>query len=286
MCLIYLIIFIISINHTINGNISKNSTSNRFLIIPSCQANKDGLKSIPKSSDRSYYFYFSSQSPSSLSSSSSFLPSLHLSYCEHQHTTYYSPSGFPILRSSPRLPLTDIHDKEDSSSFYLHNAILSAVGQSSSSSSNMITTLMSSSSSSSPPQEKHVLVDNDDNMILTTINSLTTIAFSNISSVHTSLTTTSSSHKGNRAFNTMLLIGCVVIGIFILILVFILIKCFHRDEGSYKIDESQNFTAESSHSDKIDKNGCGGKISATKQQRQKLLTANEQIVANSKEWYV
>jgi hypothetical protein len=220
-----------------------------------------------------------------LSSSSSFLPLFHLSYCEHQHTTYYSSSGFSILRSSPRLPLTDILDKKNSSSFDHHNAILSVVNQSSSTSRNMITTLMSSTITSS--KEKHVLVDADDNLISPTINSFptTTTPFSNISLFHTSLSTT---QKGNQTFNIMLLTGCMTAGLIILIIICTIIKYCNRDEGSYKIDESKTFTTKS-HLDNPNHSGCTGKISAPKHHHhhhhQKLLTKTENIT-NAKEWYV
>ena len=48
MIFIYVIIFIISIDNIITTNILKNSSTNRVIIIASCQADKTGLKSSKK----------------------------------------------------------------------------------------------------------------------------------------------------------------------------------------------------------------------------------------------
>jgi hypothetical protein len=48
MIFIYLIILVISINGIIPTNITKKSSSNRVLIIPSCQANKTESESSKK----------------------------------------------------------------------------------------------------------------------------------------------------------------------------------------------------------------------------------------------
>jgi hypothetical protein len=228
------------------------------------------LVPIPSGGSRHHsYFYFSSQSSLSLPS---FLPLFHLSYCEHQQTTHSLLSGFSILRSSPRFPLTVIVDKKHSSAFHHHhNAVLSNPDQSLSSISNIITIM-----SSAPLNENPVPVNNDSNMITTTI-------FSNISLLHTSSTT--AIYNGNRTFNTMLAIGCITTGIILLIIIYIIIKYCNRDEGSYKIDESVNF-ATKSHLDNHDNNICTGKISLSSHHHQKLLTTNEQNMSDSKEWYV
>lgn len=207
---------------------------------------------------------------------SSFSSAIHLSYCEHQHTTYYLPSGFSILRSSPRLPLADIADKEDSSSY--HNTILNATDQSTSATNNMITTVMSLASSTPSLQEKHLVIDKDNNFHLTTI-----ATSSNSSLPYTSLATTI--QHGQRTFYVMLLSGCGAAGLLILITIYTIIKYYNRDEGSYKIDESKNFSPEN-HLERLNESGCGGKIPTVKQHRQKLLTVNEQTLANTKEWYV
>ncbi len=194
-----------------------------------------------------------------MSSSSSFLPLLRLSYCEHQQTTSYSSSGFSILYSLPSLPLTDIQDKKHSSSFH-HNAVLSAVDQSSSTTSNTIT-LMSPSSK--------------ENQILTT-----TTEYSNLS-----LSTVMP--QGNQPLNIILLIGCIIMGIILMIIIYMIVKHCNRDEGTYKIDESHNYLAKSSINNNPENNGgCTGIISSSNHHRQKLLLINEQKLDNSKEWYV
>jgi len=140
-------------------------------------------------------------------------------------------------------PLTDIQDKKHSLSFHHHNAVLSVIEQSSSTSRNILT-LMSS----------------------------TTIV-SNISLFNISL----SIEKRNHTFNIMLLIGCIITGIIMIIIIYLIIKYCRRDEGTYKIDESNNFTIKSdlNHSEN---NGCTSIISSSNYQGQKL--------DDSKEWYV
>jgi len=221
-----------------------------------------------------YYFYFSNQS-----SSTSFLSLLPLSYCEHQQTTYYSSSGFAILRSSPRFLFADIDNSQKTSSFHHQNAVLSIVDQSLSTT---IVTLMSSN-------ENNLLVDSDYNNTITktTINSLlstTTTTVSNVSPFHTSLSTTP--QRANRTFNITFLIGCISASILlIIIIIYAFVKYRNRDEGSYKIDESKNFVT-NSHIDNNDNGGCGGKISSSTHHRQKLLTTNEQNCVDTREWYV
>jgi hypothetical protein len=219
-----------------------------------------------------YYFYFSNQS-------SSLLSALPLSYCEHQQTTYYSSSGFAILRSSPRFLFTDIVNSKLTSSFHHHNAVLSVVDQSLSTT---VITLMSSN-------ENNLLVDSDyNNSTTTAINSLlaktTTTTISNVSLFHTSLSTTQ--QGANRTFNITLLVGCISASIIlIIIIIYAFIKYRNRDEGSYKIDESKNFVT-NTHIDNQDKGGCVGKISSSNHHRQKLITTNEQNGVDSREWYV
>ncbi|CAF1168256.1 unnamed protein product [Adineta ricciae] len=268
---ISILIFAISMKTVVTTN---NSALNRSLVFSVCHQDGPGLQTILKSIDRPSYFYFTSQSSSTLSSFSS---SIHLSFCEHQHTTYYLPSGFSILRSSPRLPLVDIAAKEDSSSY--HNTILNATDQSTSTTNNMITTVMPLPSSTPSLQEKHLVIDMNNNLHLTT----TTTTLSNSSFPYTSLATTI--QHGQRTFYVMLLSGCGAAGLLILITIYTIIKYYNRDEGSYKIDESKNFSPEN-HLERLNDSGCGGKIPTVKQHRQKLLAVNEQTRANTKEWYV
>ncbi|CAF2877314.1 unnamed protein product [Rotaria sp. Silwood2] len=278
MIFIYVIIVIISFDGIITTPILKNASTNRIIIIASCQANKNGFESILIQSTRHYYFYFSSQpSSSTLYSSSSFLPLLDLSYCEHQQTTYYPSSGFSILHSSPRFSSTKILDKKHSLPFHHQNAVLSAIDQLSPTSSNIIP-LMSSSSNKSL-----IHIDHDDNMISTTINSLTTSPFTNMSFLQTSLPTT---QQENQTLNIVVLIGCIIAGIIIMIIIYIIFKyCCNHDKGSYKIDESKNFTTKS-HLDNTDTSGCTGKILLSNHHRQNFLTTNEENIIDSKEWYV
>jgi hypothetical protein len=220
-----------------------------------------------------YYFHFSSQS--SLSSSSFFSSLLSLSYCEHQQTTYYSSSGFVILRSSPRFFLPDIVNSQQSSSFHHRNAVLSVVDQSLSTS---IVTLMSS-------KENNPLLDIDTSNLTTTINpSLNSI--SSLLSTTTTTTTTvslSTTQRGNRTFNIALIIGCISASIIlIIIIIYAFVKYRNRDEGSYKIDESKNFVANST----LDNHDNSAKTLSSNHHRQKLLTTNAQNGVDSREWYV
>ncbi len=201
-----------------------------------------------------------------------------LSYCEHQQTTYYSSSGFAILRSSPRFLLTRIDNSQRTSLFDHHNAVFSIVDQSLSTT---IVTLMSSN-------ENNPLVDSDYNNTKTTttaINSpLSITTVSNVSIFHTSLSTIP--QRSNRTFNITLLIGCISASIIlIIIIIYAFIKYRNRDEGSYKIDESKNFVT-NSHLENSENGGCGGKISSSTHHRQKLLKTNEQNGVDSREWYV
>jgi hypothetical protein len=190
---------------------------------------------------------------------------LPLSYCEHQQTTYYLPSGFAIFRSSPRFLFPNIVNPRQTSSFYHHNAVLSAVDQSLST---IISTLM-------PSSENNLLVDSLRNSSITT----TTTTFSNVS-----LSTTQ--WGANRTFNITLLIGCISASIIlIIIIIYAFVKYRNRDEGSYKIDESKNFMT-TSHVDNHDNGGYSAKVSSSNHHRQKLITTNEQNGIDSREWYV
>ncbi|CAF1476154.1 unnamed protein product [Adineta steineri] len=210
-------------------------------------------------------------------SSSSFLSLLPLSYCEHQQTTYYSSSGFAILRSSPRFLFTNIVNPQQTSSFHHHNAVLFAVDQSLSPT---IATLMSSNENNRP-------VDSDYNNSTTPLTTtsiyslLSTTTFSNVTGFHTT------QRETNRTLNIALLGGCISASvILIIIIIYAFIKYRNRDEGSYKIDESKNFVT-NPHIDNHDNGGCGGKISSSNHHRQKLLATNESnVVVDSREWYV
>jgi hypothetical protein len=168
------------------------------------------------------------------------------------------------------LLLTDIQDKKHSSSVH-RNAVLSAVDQSSSTTSDIIA-LMSSSN------VNHISVDDDGHFMSTT-----TTVFSNLSLLSTSLSTTP--QKGIPIFNIMLLIGCIIAGIIIMIITYMIVKYCNRDEGTYKIDESSHFPPKSSLNDSVN-NSCTGKISSSSHYRQKLLTTNEKKMDDLKEWYV
>ncbi len=218
-----------------------------------------------------YYIHFPNQS-----SSNSFLSFLPLSYCEQQQTTYYSSSGFTILRSSPRFLSTDIDNSQQTSSFHDHNVSTSVADQF------LFTTILTLMST----KENNLLVDSDhDNRTTTTIinsflSSTTTTTVSNVSVFHTSQRGT------NRTFNITLLIGCISASIIlIIIIIYAFVKYRNRDEGSYKIDESKNFVT-TPHFEHRDNGGCGGKISSSTHHRLKLLTTNEQNGLDSREWYV
>lgn len=205
-----------------------------------------------------------------------------LSHCEHRQTTYYSSSGFAILRSSLRFLLPDIDDNTQrilSGDHY--NASLSSRTQTLST---PIRLLMSTN-------ENNLLTNNDYNHNITTTttttnsllslsNTKTTAAVSNISVFHP---TQQGSH---RTINLTLLIGCIAGGILlIVILVYAFVKYRNRDEGSYKIDESKNFVP-TSHLEQQNHDGCGGILSSSTHHRQKLLTTHGQNTVDSREWYV
>jgi hypothetical protein len=92
--------------------------------------------------------------------------------------------------------------------------------------------------------------------------------------------------QGNQPLNIMLLIGCIITGIILLIIIYLIVKYCNRDEGTYKIDESNNFLNKSSMNNPETSGGCTGIISSSNHHRQKLLLINEQKFDNSKEWYV
>ncbi|CAF2977368.1 unnamed protein product [Rotaria socialis] len=278
MFFIQFILGFISIDIITSTLTLNNISSSRAIILASCQADKNGLESISIPNSHHYYFYVSSQFSSSLSSSSSVSSVLNLSYCEHQQTTYYSSSGFSILHSSPRFPSTKIQDKKNSIPFQTHNAVLSAVDQSLRTTSDTIPLTLSSSSN-----RNRALINHDDGIVHATINPLTTSILSNISLIHTSLPTIT---EETQKMSIISLIGCIACGIIIIIIIYSILKyCCNRDKGSYKIDESTNFTTRL-NSDNQDGNGCTGKILSPNNYRQTLLTTNEANITESKEWYV
>ena len=230
-----------------------------------------------------HYFLHRSLSNSFSSSSSSLLL---LSYCEHRQTTYYSSSGFAILRSSLRFLFPDINNTTQRIlAVDPHHASLSSLAQTLST---PILTLMSTN-------ENNLLTNNDYNNNTTITTTTTTNSF--LPSSNTKITTTTTavsnisvfhpSQQGNhRTVNLTLLIGCISGGIIIIvILLYALVKYRNRDEGSYKIDESKNFVS-TSHPEQQQHEGCGGILSSSTHHRQKLLTTNGQNPIDSREWYV
>jgi hypothetical protein len=201
---------------------------------------------------------------------------LPLSYCKNQQTTYYSSSGFAILRSSPRFLFADIDNAQRTSSFHHHNAVLSLVNQSLSTT---IVTLMSSNENNLfANSDYHNTTTKAINSFLSTTTTTTTV--SNVSLFHTT------QQGASRTFNITLLIGCISASIIlIIIIIYAFVKYRNRDEGSYKIDESKNFVT-NSPIDKLDNAGCGGKLSSSAHHRQKLIIANEHNGVDSREWYV
>lgn len=237
---------------------------------------------VPPSSDRQYFFH--------LSTPSSLLP---LSWCDSPATNYQSSSGFAILRSTPRLYFAEI-DKQTTTTTAVSLAsqadVVPPVFDPSFSTDANRVTLMSpppSSSSNDGPS----LAQNDYNVkhknLITTSKSLpsgfSSTAASNTSSLATSLTTT---YQEKQTFQLLLLLACLSAGILVLILIiYALIKYRNRDEGSYKIDESQNFVSKA-YSDTQENAGKTPSSTST-HHRQKLLVANEQRgLTDSREWYV
>ena len=232
-------------------------------------------------SDRQYNFHFSA--PSSLSP---------LSLCHSHPITYHSSSGFAILRSTPRLPWAEIDKEKKSTSVSLapeSDVVPPVFGPSLSTDPNTVTLMSPPPSSSS--NEGPLLVQNDYNMkqknLITTskssLSSFSSTASSNMSSLATSLSTT---YEEKQTFQLLLLLGCLSVGLLVLILIiYALIKYRNRDEGSYKIDESQNFVSKAY----LDKQETAGKTSAStsSHHRQKLVVGTEQrALTDSREWYV
>ncbi|CAF4516619.1 unnamed protein product [Rotaria socialis] len=286
MIIIYLIIFIISID----GITTENHSASHFILSRSCQTTNSEPERIFIESGHQYYFHLFDSS-----FLSSFLPLLPLSFCKHQQTIYHSSSGFDIFRSSPRFFFTGIVTSEQTSAFHQKNAVPFFIDQPISKS---IAKLMS-------PNENNRLTDSDSNqltMAAATVNSLlstittttttttaaattaTTTAISNVSLLQASLSATQ--QGTNRTFNITLLIGCISASIILIIIIICaFVKYRNRDEGSYKIDESKNFVL-TPRIDKHDKSGSHGKISSSQQHRQKLISSNEQNGVDSREWYV
>ena len=234
----------------------------------------------PPSSDRQYFFH--------LSTHSSLLP---LSWCDSPATNYQSSSGFAILRSTPRLYLAEI-DKRTTTTAAVSlasqaDAVPPVFDPTFSTDANRVTLMSPPPSSNDGPS----LVQNDYNIkqknLITTSKSLpsgfSSTAASNTSSVATSLSTT---YEQKQTFQLLLLLACLSAGIFVLILIiYALIKYRNRDEGSYKIDESQNFVTKA-YSDNQENAGKTPSSTST-HHRQKLLVANEQRgLTDSREWYV
>lgn len=235
--------------------------------------------------NQDYFLHFSHPSPSSKSFSSSSSSLLLLSHCEHRQTTYYSSSGFAILRSSLRFLLADIDDNTQrilSGDHY--NASLSSRIQTFST---PILLLMSTN-------ENNLLTNNDSNHHHLTTTTTTNSFFSSSNTKITTSTTAVSnisvfhpSHQGShRTINLTLLIGCIAGGILlILVLLYAFVKYRNRDEGSYKIDESKNFVP-TPHLEQQNHEGCGSILSSSTHHRQKLLTTHGQNTVDSREWYV
>ena len=268
MISIYCLISLLAIHGILSSN---SSSSGRRLIIPSCRIEPSKTQPsrererrqsslspfeeneafecvflVSRTTPRHYYFYFS---VSSLSSSSS---AFHLFFCEHQQTTSYSSSGFSILSSRARLPLPGIEDEKHSSAIHHPNA----VDQSSSTTSNTII-LMSSSA--------------DESSISTTSTGLANLSLPIILP------------PDNQPLNMILLIGCILIGIALMIMIYLIVKYCQRNEGTYKIDESGHFLGKSPPTNPETSGGCTGVISSSNQHR---LLLNEQKLEHSKEWYV
>ena len=214
-----------------------------------------------------YYFYLPSLSSSSI-----------LFFCEHQQqsisSSSYSSNGFSILYSSSSHFLgIDIEDKKHSSFFDPH-AILSTLDQSSSSSlpSTTTTTTRNLIKLMSSTNENQTFVN------ITKPSSISTLT-------NQTLPTSTITDKGNVTTNFTLLIYCSIAGLVIFLIIYLIVKLCKRDEGTYKIDESQHFPSKSPD-EQIDKLGCTGKIVSSNHHRQKTLSSHEQKLNNSKEWYV
>jgi hypothetical protein len=92
----------------------------------------------------------------------------------------------------------------------------------------------------------------------------------------------SSFHMSSR-FDLTLFIACICASMAVVaLIIYALVKYRKRDAGSYKIDESHNFVATSY----LDNHDNLSKVSSSSFHRQKLLTINEQSLADSREWYV
>ena len=116
------------------------------------------------------------------------------------------------------------------------------------------------------------------NLTATTIQTLLSSSVNNFNAVAVN----SSSNK--RTLNLAVLIGCLSLGlIFIILIIYALIKYRNRDEGSYKIDESQNFLNKN-YLDHQDQAANKGFLAPS--HRQKLVASHTQNGLDSKEWYV
>lgn len=135
-----------------------------------------------------------------------------------------------------------------------------------------IVTLMSSN-------ENNRLIDHQEtNISSTSLHSIVASSASNVSLLHTSL---SANQANKRSWNLPLLIAGLSTGVILVILIiYAVIKYRNRDEGSYKIDESQNFLSKP-HADQ-----STGKVLSPHPHRQKVANPTEQNRLDSREWYV
>ena len=141
--------------------------------------------------------------------------------------------------------------------------------------------------------ENHPLADSDFNTLITittkttptTVNSfLSTTTISDANLFHTSLST--AQRETNRTLNKVLLIGCITVGIILIIMIIYgFIKYRNRDEGSYTIDESKNFVFNTQTNDNHN-SGCADKIMSSCHYGQILMTTYERNGVDAREWYV
>lgn len=109
-----------------------------------------------------------------------------------------------------------------------------------------------------------VILDRDDNVYNQLFNQTTTTT--------PSTNQPTDSIHANHIFLLALLIGCLASGLILIMFIYLIIKVCSRDEGTYKIDESQN------HPIKLQVKDHPTKTS--------MLTTNQRKVDNTKEWYV
>ena len=192
-------------------------------------------------------------------------PLLRLSYCEQQQTTPYSSSGFAIVHSTPQFRFGDILQSTNSVSLpdedhHDQNTVFTIVDPSTSGKSAAV---MSSTKESHTVQHE--------------TNASTSITILSTRTSYPSLFPTA------LRFDLTLFVGCICASMAVVaLIIYALIKYRKRDAGSYKIDESSNFVATSY----LDNHDNLSKLSSSSFHRQKLLTINDQSLADSREWYV